>query len=158
MHRSVQRGSVLSAIAACAVLAGPVAGAQASDSNVRSTIDAYNGRIAKDESRILNTAATYDKTHNATPLVNALHHEVRDLRALKAKLGRERGSTARGRRGRSDVVKGLGLIAGGYNALAKDVRTAGAHRQVTSSQLQSARADDKKGHNLVIKGLRLLGK
>ena len=93
MHRSVHRRWLLSAIVVGAMLAGPVAGAQASDSTVRATIDAYNTRVAKDEARIVDTAATYDKTRNATPLVNALHREVRDLRALKAQLGRESGST-----------------------------------------------------------------
>jgi hypothetical protein len=157
MHRSVRRGPLLSSIAACAILAGPVAGAQASDSTIRGTIDAYNGRIANDEARILETAATYDKTRDATPLINALHHEVRDLRALRGKLARESGSSARGRRGRADVVKGLGLIATGYSALAKDVSAASASKPVTNGELEAARAADRKGHNLVITGLKLLG-
>lgn len=158
MHRTVRRGSLLSAVAACAILAGPVGGAQASDSTIRATIDAYNARIAKDEARVLKSADTYDKTHDATPLVNALHHEVRDLRGLKAKLGHESGSSIRGRRGRQDVVKGLGLIATGYTALARDVHAASASRPVTSSQLATARSADRRGHDLVVKGLKLLGR
>jgi hypothetical protein len=157
MHRFARRGPLLSSIAACAMLAGPVAGAQASDSTVRSTIGAYNGRIAQDEARIVNTAATYDKTRNATPLIDALNHEVRDLRALKGKLTRQSGSTARGRRGRSDVVKGLGLIATGYTALARDVRAASAQKPVTTGEVNAARTADRRGHNLVVTGLKLLG-
>jgi len=158
MHRFARRGPLLSSIAACAMLAGPVAGAQASDSTVRSTIDAYNGRIAQDEARIVNTAATYDRTGDATDLIGALTREVRDLRTLQGKLARESGSTARGRRGRTDVAKGLGLIATGYTALARDVRAASAQKPVTPGEVNAARAADRRGHTLVITGLRLLGK
>ena len=158
MNRLVRRGPMLSAIAACAVLAGPVAGAQASDSTIRATIDAYNARIAKDEARIEKAAAGYDRTRHATPLVNALNHEVGDLHALRTKLARDSGSTAHGRRGTADVVKGLGLIATGYTALARDVKAAGANKSVPTSQVNAARAADRKGHNLVVAGLKLLSK
>jgi hypothetical protein len=158
MNRLVRRGPLLSAIAAGAVLAGPVAGAQASDSSIRSTIDAYNARIARDEARIVSTANTYDHTRQPAPLVNALNHEVSDLHALRAKLARDSGSTPRGRRGRADVVKGLGFIAAGYTALARDVKAAGANKPVPSSQVNAARAADRRGHNLVVAGLKLLSK
>jgi len=158
MHRFVRRGPLLSAIATGAILAGPVAGAQASDSTIRSTIDAYNARIAKDEARILKAAATYDKTRQSTPLITALDHEVGDLRALKSRLARESGSSARGRKGKQDVVRGLGLIATGYSALAKDVHAASASKPITNGELNAARSADRKGHDLVVAGLKLLGR
>jgi hypothetical protein len=156
MNRRLRRSPVLSAIAVCAILAGPVAAVQASDSSVRATIDAYNGRIAKDEARIVTTAAIYNKTHRPMPLVTALNHEVGDLRALQGKLAHESATTTRGRNGKNDVVKGLGLIATGYTALAKDVRAAGAQRPVSAAQVSAARSADRKGHNLVVAGLKLL--
>ncbi len=151
-----RRGPLLVAIAAGAVLAGPVTGARASDAGIRATIDAYNHRVAADEARIVAAAAAYDRTRRPAPLVNALTREVRDLRALQGQLVRQPASTARGRRGRDDVVRGLGLIASGYSALAGDVRAAGASRPVTAAQVNAAQAADRRGHNLVVAGLRLL--
>jgi hypothetical protein len=90
--------------------------------------------------------------------VNALNHEVSDLQALKGKLAGESGSTARGRRGRGDVVQGLGLIATGYTALACDGHAASAAKPVTGAQVSAARTADGKGHNLVVAGLKLLGR
>ncbi len=143
-------------VAAGAALAGPVAVAQASDAAIRATIGAYNSRVANDEARIVSAANAYDRNHRPAPLVGALTHEVGDLRALRAKLGRESGSTARGRRGKDDVVRGLGLIASGYSALAGDVRAASAQRPVTATEVNAARAADRRGHNLVVAGLKLL--
>lgn len=151
-----RRGPLLAAIAAGTVLVGPVTIARASDAGIRASIDAYNHRVAADEARIVAAAAAYNRTGRPAPLVKALTGEVRDLRTLQGRLVHQPASTARGRRGRDDVVRGLGLIASGYSALAGDVRAAGARRPVTAAQVSAARAADRRGHNLVVAGLRLL--
>lgn len=156
MKLSLRRCSLLSPIAVCAVLSGPIAAAQASDTTVRATIDSYNSKILKDESKILSAASSYDQTHNSAPLTAALRHEVSDLHSLKGKLAKESASTSKGRKGKDDVVKGLGLIASGYSALAKDVQAASANKPVTKAQLNAAKAADSKGHKLVVAGLKLL--
>jgi hypothetical protein len=56
------------------------------------------------------------------------------------------------------VAKGLGLIATGYAALARDVRAASAQKPLTTGEVNAARAADRKGHILVITGLKLLGR
>lgn len=153
-----RRARLLSAIAACGVLAGPVSAALASDSTIRATIDADNARIGGDEAGIVRAASAYDRNHRSAPLIAALNREVRDLRALQARLARQSGSTARGRRGKQDVVTGLGLIAAGYAGLARDVRAASAHMPVTAGEVRAARAADRRGHNRVVAGLKLLSK
>ena len=95
MPRALRRCWVLSGIALCAVLAGPVAIAQASDNTMRATINSYAPKIVKDENAVKNGLTGYPHG-KVKPLLRALNHEVSDLRALKRKLADESPSSARG--------------------------------------------------------------
>lgn len=158
MQRVIRRAPFVSSLAALAILAGPMASAQASDASVRAAINSYNTKITKDEARILRAAATYHKTHRSAGLVAALKKEVIDLRALEHKLARQKASTANGHKGQADVIKGLSDIAKGYGSLAKEVKAASASKPVSAASLRAAQSIDKRGHNLVVKGLKLLAK
>ncbi len=101
-------------------------------------------------------AVTAYKKHHAAALVRALRHEVIDLRSLRGKLIRESASTAKGRRGKSDVTEGLGLIASAYAALARDVTAASRSRSVSRAKVLAAVAADRKGRAKLRAGLKLL--
>src|SRR5947207_14015450 len=105
-----------------AVLAGPIALAQASDNTLRLTLNSYAQKIVKDEAAVKAALQGYPGTRGK--LVRALGHEVTDLRSLKRKLAHESASSARGKRAKSDIVTGLGLIANAYAALRRDVQAA----------------------------------
>jgi hypothetical protein len=153
--RAIRRCSVLSGVALCAVLVGPIGVAQASDSTLRATLNSFAPTIVKDENAVKNGLIGYPQG-KVKPLVRALNHEVRDLHTLKAKLTKDSASSARGRKAKTKIVKGLGLIATAYTALRHDVQAAHGGA-VPKSKVNAAIATDKKGRAKLLAGLKLLG-
>jgi len=149
---SVRGCAVAAAVAVCAVLAGPLASAQASNATLRATVNSYNSRIRHDEARVLDGLSAY-KNHHPAPLIRAIRHEVRDLNALKRQLAGESGSTARGRAAKSDIIQGVGLIASAYVALERDVQAPSGFRPVS---LAKVRAKVIRGRAKLLAGLKLL--
>jgi hypothetical protein len=152
--RAIRRWSVLSGVALCAVLLGPVAVAQASDNTLRSTLNRYAPKIQKDENAVKNGLIGYPQGR-VRPLVRALNHEVGDLHALRNKLSHESASSAKGRKAKTDIVKGLTLIANAYGALRKAVQAAHGG-PVPKAKVNAAVATDKKGRKKLLAGLHLL--
>lgn len=155
MPRAIRRCSVLSGVALCVVLLGPVAVAQASDNTLRSTLNTYAPKIQRDENAVKNGLIGYPQG-KVRPLVRALNHEVGDLHALRNKLSHESASSAKGRKAKTDIVKGLTLIANAYGALRKAVQAAHGG-PVPKTAVNAAVATDKKGRKKLLAGLHLLG-
>jgi len=151
---AVRRFSVLSGVALCAILGGPIAVAQASDNTLRATLNSFAPKIVKDENAVRKGLNGYPHG-KVKPLVKALNHEVADLHTLKSKLSHEHASSARGRKGKNDIVNGLALIAKAYGALRSDVQTAHGG-PVPRSQVTAAVNTDKKGRSKLLAGLHLL--
>jgi hypothetical protein len=152
--RLVRRSWVLPGLVVCAVLAGPIAVAQASDNDLRVTLNAYAPKIVKDENAVKKGLSEYPKG-KPSPLERALKHEVSDLHKLKKALTHESASSAAGRKGKKDIVKGLGLIASAYGSLRADVLAVHGGA-VPASEVNAAVATDKKGRSKLLKGLHLL--
>jgi len=148
------RCSVLSGVALCAVLVGGVGIAQASDNTLRGTLNHYAPKIVKDEKNVANGLLAYPKG-KVKPLIRALNHEVGDLHKLRSKLNHESASSAKGRKAKKDIVRGLSLIANAYGALRKDVQDAHGG-PVAKSKVNAAVATDKKGRKKLLAGLHLL--
>ena len=72
-----------------------------------------------------------------------------DLHALGKALRHESASTAKGRKGKKDIVKGLGLIASAYSSLRADVLAVHGG-DVPASEVSAAQATDKKGRTKLI--------
>ena len=155
MSRAIRRGWVLSGIALCAVLAGPVGVAQASDNTLRVTLNNYATKITNDENAVKNGLDVQYPRGHWKKLTRALKHEVSDLRALRAKLTAERASTHRGTKAKHEIVRGLSLIASAYEALRNDVLAVNGGA-VPVSQVDAAIATDKKGRAKLKAGLKLL--
>jgi len=151
--RGIRRFWVLSGVALCAVLAGPIALAQASDNTLRLTLNSYAQKIVQDEAAVKAALKGYPGTRGK--LVRALGHEVTDLRSLKRKLAHESASSARGKKAKSDIVTGLGLIANAYAALRGDVQAAHGG-PVPISKVSAAQRTDRKGRAKFKAGLKLL--
>ena len=154
MPSAIRRFWVLSGIALCAVLAGPVAMAQASDNTMRRTLNNYAPKIVKDENAVKTGLVGYPQG-KVKPLVHALNHEVGDLRALKGKLARETPSTSRGTKAKRLIISGLGLIANAYGALRRDIKVARGG-PVPQAKVAVAVRTDKKGRTKLLAGLNLL--
>lgn len=155
MSSSIRRYLLSSGVALCALLAGPIAGAQASDSTIVNTLNQWGPRIVNDESAVAKGLTAY-KHHKVKPLVKALRHEVQDLHKLRHVLLGESASSAKGRKAKTDIIKGLGLIAEAYGALAKDAKASHGHG-VPAAQLHAAVSTDKKGRADLQRGIKLLG-
>lgn len=154
MPSAIRRFSLLSGVALCAVLIGPVAVAQATDNTLRATLNNYAPKISRDENAVRNGLIGYPHGE-VRPLVRALNHEVGDLHALRNKLNHERASSARGRKAKTDIVRGLSLIAKAYGALRTAVQAAHGG-PVPKSQVNAAVATDKNGRKKLLAGLHLL--
>jgi hypothetical protein len=151
---AIRRFSVLSGVALCAVLVGPVAIAQASDNTLRGTLNAFAPKISKDENAVRNGLIGYPQG-KVRPLVRALTHEVGDLHALRNKLNHEKASSAKGKKAKTDIVRGLSLIANAYGALRTAVKAAHGG-PVPKAKVNAAVATDKKGRKKLLAGLHLL--
>lgn len=155
MPRSVCRRLVLLGVAVCAVLGGPVAVAQASDTTIINTLIAYGPKIKHDEHAIKVGLQEYPKG-KVRPLVRALTHEVGDLHVLANQLAHERPSSAKGRKAKKDLVNGYRLVATAYTELRNAVRAAHGGA-VSPSAVNAAIATRNKGHAKVLAGFKLLG-
>ena len=154
MPRGIRRYSLLSGVALCAFLSGPIAIAQASDNSLRATLNSFAPKIVKDENAVHNGLIGYPQG-KVKPLVRALTHEVSDLHTLKGKLANDAASSAKGAKGRTDIIRGLGLIANAYGALRRDVQAAHGG-PVPRSKVSAAVNTDKKGRAKLLAGLKLL--
>lgn len=154
MPRGVRRFSLLSGVALCAVLGGPLALAQASDNTIKQTLNSFAPKIVKDENAVKKGLAGYPKG-KVRPLTHALKHEVGDLHALKSQLSHESASSASGAKAKTDIIKGLGLIASAYGTLRKDVLAAHGG-PVPAAKVNAAVSTDKKGRTKFLAGLKLL--
>jgi hypothetical protein len=81
---------------------------------------------------------------------------VTDLHALKSRLSKESPSSAKGAKAKTDIIKGLGLIATAYSALRHDVQVAHGG-PVPSAKVNTAVRTDRKGRAKLLAGLKLLG-
>jgi hypothetical protein len=152
--RGVRRISLLSGVALCAILGGPIAVSQASDTSLKQTLNNFAPKIAKDENAVKTGLKGYSK--RSTPLTRALKHEVRDLHALKSQLSHQSASSPAGAKAKTDIIKGLGLIASAYGTLRKDILAVHGG-PVPAAQVNAAVKTDKKGRKKFLAGLKLLG-
>ena len=155
MPRGVRRFSLLSGVALCAIVGGPIAVAQASDNTLRQTINSFAPKIVKDENAVKNGLAGYPQGQ-VRPLTRALQHEVGDLNALKSQLSNESSSSASGAKAKTDIIKGLELIASAYGTLREDALAANGG-PVPAAQVTAAVNTDKQGRKKYLAGLKLLG-
>lgn len=148
---------IVVAIGSCCAFAGPVSTAQASNASIVNTFRAGNVRLERDEAKSRKALNTYVHHHRARPAIVALRHEVRDIRALDRTIKRESASSAKGRRGKADITRGLTLIANAYSQLANEIKAAHSGHPVSSSTINKTVAAYERGRAKLIKGLKLLG-
>jgi hypothetical protein len=151
---AIRRYSVLSGLALCAVFAGPIAVAQASDDTMRGTLNSYAPKIVSDEHAVKKGLTEYPQG-KVRALPRALKREVRDLRALRFTLMHESPSSAGGALAQVDIVQGLGLIAKAYGAFDRAVQAAHGG-PVSGVAVNAAVRTDTKGRKKLKAGLKLL--
>jgi hypothetical protein len=153
---TVRRVSVMSLITGCAVVLGPVAGAQATDATLRATIKNDVPKITRSQAKILDGLATLQKSGSAKAIVKAINAQDRNLTALKNRVAGQSSSTSAGSKGKSDVTKGLALIVKSNTTLAGDLSKASSGKPVSKTQVKAATAEVKKGNVEINAGAKLL--
>ena len=157
MFHAVRGRAAVAAVGACAVLTGPVAFAQASNTDIASTFKASVSTLNKDEAGVARGLTSYRNRGVTGPAVRARRHEVSDIRTLNGKIKRDAASTSVGRRAKSDITTGLSDIAGAYGKLATALARSTLSRPVTSATVSASSKLDKRGRATLLKGLKLLG-
>ena len=153
MRYLVRWRGVAAALGACAVLAGPIAAAQASNATLLATIKSGFPKIIKSQAKILDGLATYDKTHSKTPLIKAIKTQNGVLKALEVRLSHGSPSSAQGARGKAEVIKGLGLIVGSNTTLVKHLQSG---KSLSKAQSKAAVKAATKGNLDLSAGAKLL--
>ena len=154
MPRGVRRFSLLSGVALCAILGGPIAVAQASDNTIKNTLNSFAPKIVKDENAVKSGLKGYPKGRagrSRAPWTTRWRPPHAEVEAVA-----ECASSAAGAKGKKDIIKGLGLIASAYGTLRKDVLAANGG-PVPAAQVNAAVNTDKKGRKKFLAGLKLLG-
>jgi hypothetical protein len=142
-------------LAASAMIAGPIAAANASDITIQFTLLHAAPGLQRDELRVHAAVERYATTHRAGPLVRALRAQDRDLSALQTKVRRTATSSADGSRARHDIVAGLGYILRSNYGVNSHLRRQGAVG-LSPSQLRVAERLARRGETLYRRGVRLL--
>jgi hypothetical protein len=135
---------------------GAAAVAQASNATIKATLKSANPTVLKDQAKVLDGIATYDKNHSSSALIKALKRQVSDLNSIQAKISGETASAGKGTHGKAEIVKGLALISDSDKDLVKDLQTAHG-KQIPKSKLNTAVVVDKKGNTELVDGAKLLG-
>jgi len=151
--RGVRRFSLLSGVALCAILGGPIAVAQASDNTIKHTVNHYGPIITREENALEKDLPKYPGSRHR--LVSDLGREVATLHAMKRKLKAESASSAPGAKGKTDIVKGITLVIKAYGALRHDVQVANGG-PVPASKVNPIKKTATQGNKDVKAGLKLL--
>jgi hypothetical protein len=146
---------LLSGLALSAILGGPIAVAQASDNSIKATLNSFGPKIVRDENAVKSGLQGYPQG-KVRPLTRALKREVGDLHALKSQLSHESASSPAGVTAKTDIIKGLTLIASAYATLRQDVFAVHGG-PVPSAEVIAAQNTDNQGRKKFLAGLKLLG-
>ena len=149
------RRTLPAALIAGAAVAGPVAGAQASNASLRATFNHAAPRLSRDEAAVVKALQAYRPAH-ATASIRALRREVSDIHALGGQIAAQPASSANGRTGKADVTRGLSTVAGAYGALAGDLQKLGRGQRVSNRTIQATARAGQRGRAELVQGLKLL--
>jgi hypothetical protein len=113
---------VLAVLAAGAMVAGPIAAANAS--NIRIALDVQHALpgITRSQLRVKAALEHYSATRSPDRLIAAVRIQDRQLKRLRTRLRRDRASTPKGSRGRRDMLTGLSLILKSNFSINSDLR------------------------------------
>lgn len=146
-------------VAALLLIAGaaaPVTAAQASDRSLQATVRRNLPRIKASQLKVRDATLKLERTHSSRALIGAIESQNRDLQALERRVRRQSATTGAGRRGRSDVIRGLTLIVDSNKVLARDLARAAAHQHVSKREVAAATRTDLRGNRDLLVGAKLL--
>lgn len=156
MPGAIRRAAAVCLLAGGLTAIGPVTVAQASDASIRATVRSDVPRITASQARIESGLARFQRRHSPAALISAVRAQNRNLGALRRRLAGQAPSSARGRRGKSDIVRGLALIIHSNQVLIRDLHRSAHGRPTPRRELLAAVRTDKRGNRDIDAGGRLL--
>lgn len=156
MSRRFRHTPAVAPLLAAVAMLGPVAAAQANDASLRAALKTDAPKINHSQAKILDGLATYQKTNSPSALIKAIHAQNIDLKSLQVKVSGDSPSSATGAKAKADIVKGLRLIIGSNNTLAKALQRSATGKPVSKSKLEAALSADRKGNADLNTGAKLL--
>ena len=146
---------VVAVLAACAMIGGPIAAANATDTTIKLALLHAAPGLHRSDLRLRAAFARYANTHRAGPVIRAIRAQDRELSALQTKVRRSTASPGNGARGRHDIIIGLGDILRSNYDVNSHLRRQGA-AGLSPSQLRTADRLASRGNTLYKRGIKLL--
>jgi hypothetical protein len=153
-RRLVVRG-LTAALAAAAMVAGPVAAASASDLTIKIALVHAAPGLHRSDLRLRAAFVRYARTHRTGPVVRAIRAQDRDLSALRTRVRRSSASSSDGSRGRRDIIRGLDLVLRSNVDVNAHLSRQGA-TGLSPAQLRTAERLARRGERLYRRGITLL--
>ena len=146
--------AVAAVLATCAMVGGPIAAqATASDSSIKQDLNRALPKLRQSQSQITRAFTGYKNTHSPTRLIKAVMAQDKTLRALRTELRHESASSANGAHGRTDIVRGLGLLLQSNTKLDALLRKH-AGRSITAGELRPAIEKEVRGNKDLKAGVK----
>lgn len=155
MSRRSALGLVIAVLSAGAMIAGPIAAANASDTTIKLALLHAAPGLHRSDLRLRAAFARYATTHRPAPVVRAIRAQDRDLSRLQTKVRRSSASTTDGSRARRDIVAGLGYVLRSNYGINGHLRRQGA-AGLSPPQLRTAERLARHGDALYRRGIKLL--
>jgi hypothetical protein len=149
--RALACGAVLSA-----VLAGPIAGASASDASIKSVIKSYDSKILVAEGHVVSALGEYKKSGDPSGVTSAITASVGVLRSLKSAIAGQSASSPKVKQGKAKFEKGLQKIIVGYQHLKTAFGEKKASPQAAKQQAAIALSSLKRAKKELNEGAKLL--
>ncbi len=122
MFSSTRVRWLLALTAACALLAGPVAIASASNDSIINTYNRYGAAFGRDQTAVNTAEAKLTATGNSKPLQRALARASAEADRFANALGSQSADTSRFRVARAAIVSGLHGISSADGAFSEEIK------------------------------------
>jgi hypothetical protein len=159
MRHFTKAGGIRAVVAAAAVLgvlAGPVAGASASDASIKSVIKSYDSKILVAEGHVVSALGEYKTTGDPTKVDAAITKSVAVLRSLKTAIGTQSASSTKVKEGKIKVEKGLKGVIVAYLHLKTAFGEKSASPAAAKEQASKALKSLKEANSELKEGAKLL--
>jgi hypothetical protein len=146
----------LCAIVLGGVLAGPVAGASASDASIKAVIKSFNSKILVAEGHVVSAIGEFKKSGDPSKAQNAIAESIAVLGALKSKIASQSASSPKVKLGKVKFDKGLQSVIVAYRHLKAAFGEKKVSPKIAKAEAKKAVLEVNKGRIQLREGAKLL--
>jgi hypothetical protein len=156
MNRSRSMRIAICAAVVGGALAGPVAGASASDASIKAVIKSYNSKILVAEGHALTALGEYKSTGNPANVQSALTQSIDVLSSLKSKIAGQSASSSKVKEGKAKFEKGLAAVIVAYRRLKTAIGEKKSSPEAAKTEAKKAVSAVKVARKELLEGAKLL--